>query len=283
MAQSLGLAIFKQYGFLIYTFFTTIEIAMTIYRLNLCPLIVIGFLLSASVAWSAQPITVYSYHNKPPYILTPQGKNLSKDGGLYHAFVEYLNGQQDEYELTLEFMPRARLNSLLAQDALDGVVIGVNPLWFKDRPQIRYLWSDAFMQDKDVVIVGAGTNLNYGQPKDLYGRKMALSRGLYYWGVTEGVKSGDIQLYETDSDEQNLGMVALGRVDGTILSELTAEYFFSHVFQKSKFKILDTPHDAFARMLLFPQPFLTQFNVLQALIIKSATDPEWQNQLKKYQ
>lgn len=240
-------------------------------------------IFGSALSWAAQPLTVYSYHNKPPYILTVHGKDLSKDGGLYHAFIEYLNSQQDQYQLSLVFMPRARLNSSLELDTLEGAVIGVNPLWFKDRAQTRYLWSDAFMQDKDVVIVAAKSKLRYSKAKDLYGYKMALSRGLYYWGVTEGVKSGDIQLYETDSDEQNLGMVALGRVDGTILSELTAEYFFSHAFQKSKFKILDTPHDAFARMLLFPKNLLTQFNALQAAINKSATDPVWQAQLKKYQ
>lgn len=252
-------------------------------KAHLYRVVLILALLSSSLGWGAEPLTVYSYHNKPPYILTAQGKDLSKDGGLYHAFIEYLNGQQDQYHLKFEFMPRARLNSLLEQDELQGMVIGVNPLWFNDRAQTRYLWSVPIMQDRDVVIVSAGSKLSYSKAQDLYGYKMALSRGLYYWGVTEGVKSGDIQLYETDSDEQNLGMVALGRVDGTILSELTAEYFFSHAFQKSKFKILETPHDAFARMLLFPKNLLTQFNALQAAIKKSATDPAWQAQLKKYQ
>ena len=83
----------------------------------------------------------------PPYVI-----NLQKETGLYFDFVKLLNQMNSRYSFNLIFIPRKRLDYRLAQNKLDGIVIGVNPKWFKDANQTHYSWSASIMQDKDVFV-----------------------------------------------------------------------------------------------------------------------------------
>ncbi len=100
-----------------------------------------------------------------------------------------------------------------------------------------------------------------------------MPRGGYFWGVSELIAAGKIQGFETNSERQNLEMLELGRVQATILSILSARYFFSHDFKNSAFEILKTPHDEFARMVVFPKYQQDSYKSLAAIIKKSGSDP----------
>ncbi len=247
-----------------------------------CQLLLI--LLLPVYAFSAEPFVFYTYHNKPPYFFgeVPSGREKMAVTGIYQAFVNYINTQQSALKVTLEFQPRIRLENQLNSQKLKGAILGVNPLWFKDKAKTKFHWSAPFMQDRDVLVVKTGNQFDYAHPRDLVGRSLALPRGLYFWGVTERIKEGKITAFETNSDLQNLGMVEFGRVDATILSVLSARYFLNDKKNASVLTLLKTPHDAFARMVLFPKSTQSQYQSLKAAIEKSLTDPAWVNQLAKW-
>ncbi len=247
----------------------------------------IGLLLCAIAAPSLhakERFTLYTYHNKPPYFFgaIPAGRENTATIGLYRAFVAYLNRQLQDIEVELKFSPRIRLEGSLTDGKLNGAIIGVNPLWFKDKERTRYLWSDAFMQDKDIVVVRAGKAFPYKHPRDLEGKSLALPRGLYFWGVTERIKQGKILVFETNSEVQNLGMVEFGRADATIISILSAEYLFKQRVSQGLLEVLTTPHDEFERMILFPISQKRQFSIINKHIKKALTDKAWLKELAKY-
>jgi polar amino acid transport system substrate-binding protein len=68
----------------------------------------------------------------PPYILPDQT-------GLYGAYLNLLSERLPENDFTLTFLPRGRINWLLENEDLDGIVIGVNPLWFNDSEQKKHI------------------------------------------------------------------------------------------------------------------------------------------------
>jgi len=250
--------------------------------------ILLGLILSVGLllndAHGSEDFTFYTYHKKPPYTFVGQTKqsHTLEQKGLYQAYVDYLNTRQDGLQIKLKFIPRLRLESQLRSGELDGAIIGVNPLWFNDKGEVDYLWSAAFMQDQDVIVVRAGGAFPYAKPVDLVGRLLALPRGGYFWGVSELKAAGKIQVFETNTERQNLEMLALGRVHATIMSMLSARYFFNHDLKHSKFEILDTPHDTFARRVLFPQYLKARYQRLAAIIKESINDSLWKEELARW-
>ena len=229
--------------------------------------------------------TLYTYHNKPPYFFgsIPAGREKTATTGIYRAFADYLNTQLKDIEVELEFSPRIRLEGSLTDGQLNGAIIGVNPLWFKDKERSRYLWSHPFMNDKDVIVVHADEAFDYKHPRDLEGKSLALPRGLYFWGVTERIKQGKILVFETNSELQNLGMVEFGRADATIISILSAQYFFKQRMSQGLLEVLKTPHDQFERMILFPISQKRQFEIINKFIEKALQDENWLKELEKHE
>ena len=55
-----------------------------------------------------------------------------------------------DYRFTVQEIPRRRLDLLLQQGQLDGLVVGVSPDWFADAS--RYRWSHAFIDDGNLLV-----------------------------------------------------------------------------------------------------------------------------------
>jgi len=197
-------------------------------------------------------------------------------------YVDYLNSLQKEIEIQIEFRPRKRLENDLVKGRLKGAIIGVNPLWFKDKNKNKYLWSSPIMLDQDLIAVRNGSLFPYAPPEDLEGRRMALPRGQYFKGVTERQHKGKISVFETDSDIQNLEMILKGRVEATIISSLALIYFSERHFETDSFQTLKIPHDQFERMILFPKEHKDAYSKLEKLIKQSLSDPRWITHLKQY-
>ncbi len=252
-----------------------------LFTLKLCLLIpLLALFAQAQFCQAKEGFNFYTYHNKPPYLFSTQ-RSQEQAGGLYRAYVKYLNAQQQDFSIKLVFLPRLRLNRELTQGTLQGAVLGVNPVWFNDRDKTKYLWAGAFMADKDVLVVKRGLAFPYAAPRDLTERSLALPRGAYFFGVSELIAAGKITAFETSSELQNLEMVEFKRVDATIMSLLTAKYFLSHQFKSSLFEILKVPHDTYQRQVLFPKSQSRVFNKLVKIINQSFTDPVWLAELKK--
>ncbi len=227
----------------------------------------------------AKELIFYTYHDKPPYYFSKKNAQLSPNHpnpGLYQAFIDLLNQQQNQWQIRLEYIPRKRLDLRLQAKTLDGAVIGVNPLWFKDKQQTRYLWSQPILRDVDVIAVKADQRFPYQHPDDLINKLLALPRGYYFWGVSENIAGGQQQVIKATSELQNLKLVASSRVDATILSAKTLRFYESTVFTPTTFQTLNKPHDQYFRAILFPPKFSDAFESLEAIINTLGVSPDWQ-------
>ena len=216
----------------------------------------VGF-CSVSEAFSKEILNVYTYHNKPPYF----DSQYPQRPGIYKNLLDQLNADQDKFQLQLRYLPRKRLNQALAKDQLDGIVIGVNPLWFKDKKREKYLWSAPFMQDMDIFVTSG--SLENIDTKDFTGLRFSLTRGNYYKGISEEISAGRITLIESQSALQSIQMLSHNRADISILSEATADYYQVGNLGLS---VLNVPHAQFERHLLFPQRFGHALQVLDPLL-----------------
>ncbi|HCM05281.1 MAG TPA: hypothetical protein DIC30_04655 [Oceanospirillales bacterium] len=234
---------------------------------------------------NSNKVKVYTYHEKPPYFMHAKKGNQPygvSETGIYHDFVEYLNTQQQNHKYELHFMPRLRLEKLLNNKELDGIIIGVNPLWFKDKEQKKFLWTSSIMNDRDIFLVNSESNINFSKTEEFIGFTFVLARGSYYKGITELAKQEKIKMSVTSNAQQNLDMLSHHRADVTIMSELTANYFFNKEYPREKFRILSTPHDTFERMILIPRSQQHLHEELRILVKKSASDNAWQDTLEQW-
>lgn len=237
-----------------------------------------------------KPLNIYTYHDKPPYFshyeysrspdnLKTNTQKLTHPAGLYPTFVQNLNEQQNKWQVRLLYLPRKRLQLRLDQTTLKGAVIGVSPAWFNDKAETKFLWSEPFMPDKDVIVVRYGESRPYNSLQDLRGLTFALPRGWYFFGISEEIREGKIRGFNTSSDIQNLKLIHQHRADASVISLPTLRHFESKLFPPNSFDILESPHDEFDRRVLFPRQFEDAFHDLAPIIELIARTTSWRNGL----
>jgi polar amino acid transport system substrate-binding protein len=227
----------------------------------------------------AVEVTVYDYHLKPPFIL-----DVDKRLGLDFDITEYLNSKQQDFHFHTEFMPRNRINALLATGSLDGLVIGVDELWFHDQAKIRYLWSPSYLPDEDVVVSLKTRPISYSGPESLIGLNVGFPQGYYYFGITELAEANKLNRDYAPSEENNLKKLAAHRIDVTIVSRSTYNYLLkAHPEWRNVFSIASTPEERFERHFLIPTKMTGVHALLKRLIPQALQDPAWQRLFDKYQ
>jgi len=234
------------------------------------------FPVGASAA-EKEHVDVYVYHLKPPFIV-----NNTYELGLYFDLSTYLNSKSDKYHFETIFVPRKRIEIMLDANKLDGVLLGVNPIWFKDKAETKYLWTSKIFQDQDEVVSLAERAIEYTGPKSILGQVLGGVRGFYYFGVNEQVSQGEITRHDTVGEYELLQMIILKRVDIGIVSSSTLEYLVKAKNWQGKFYASKQPHDKYQRRILIPHTKRAIFDEIEPIVKNLARDPSWQKILQKY-
>lgn len=234
------------------------------------------FFFSIFLHANATKVDVYTYHDMPPYVI-----NFADKQGLYFDFIAELNSNQPDYNFNLIYMPRKRLDYRLEQNKLNGIVLGVNPKWFKDRNQTRYFWSPAIMEDKDVFVSLNKHPVFVSQLNDLKDKRVGGIRGFRYIGVDKLVAEKQITRVDTQTESQLFDMLKKNRVDTAILSIYT--FYFLSENTRSEYYIAKQHHDAFTRHILIPkQDNKLLFETLDNTLINEAFIKNWHRKLDNY-
>jgi len=238
------------------------------------------FMLLTSLVNSSDKILtpIYAYHLKPPYIIS-----LEQETGLYFDFSRYLNTKAGPYQFHTSFIPRKRVEAYLDRNILDGALIGVNPVWFKDKKKTKYLWTSPIMQDTDDIISAANSKFEYTGPRSLYGKTLGGVLGFYYFGIDDEIKAGNILREDTANEAAVLNMILRQHVDVGIVSRSTYNYLIKQNNWQGRFYIAKRPHDKFTRHILVPTRYADLFSYLEQIVKKMHTDPAWQAILRNYE
>ncbi len=238
-------------------------------------LIMVCLMLVAVPGSADDEIILYAYHLKPPYLI-----DLKKQVGLYFDLARYLNARIVGHKFKTVYLPRRRLEHELELQRLDGLVVGVNPSWFRDESRTRYLWSPPFLRDQDVVVSLAEAPVAYEGPESLVGHKVGLSMGYYYYGVDELVRAGRVTRDDANNEEISLEKLALHRVDSAIVTRRTLDFLYvQRPAWKALFSVAKKPHDEFDRMVLIPRQYAGLLPDIAAALGPIMHDPEWEKLL----
>lgn len=242
-------------------------------------LFTICFCLSRTVAAQQEIITIYSYHNHPPFV-------TGINSGLTYDLAKQLNKQAaGRYFFKVSIVPRSRLNHYL-KDWIQGtcpnskckqnwLVPWVNPKWgFIQGSRDHYLWHKQF-SDANVIISRAHESWNYLSPASLKGLVFAGMRGHHYVGIDDLVKTGDIKRIDGNRERDNLFKLLHRRVDATLLPRSTMAYLLVNdpeiKVQAEQFKIGDEKHNAYVRHIMLPETRGDLFSLLKSIPLKDSS------------
>lgn len=241
-------------------------------------LLLLLLFFSSFDASSKTEVTLYTYHLKPPFVV-----ELETETGLYYDLANYLTELSEDYQFTTVFLPRKRLNLLLKQGNLTGVVVGVSPIWFKDKKENKYLWLPNIYEDRDEFVSLKTAPFEFDGKASLTNKTLAGVAGYYYFGVNEAVKDNQLQRIDTIGEAQVLRLIAKQRADMGIVSRSVFKYLEKNQKVQDIFHFSNRPHDAFKRRAFIPHGDKNLQQQLSKIIDRMPFDPHWQTILNKYQ
>ncbi len=241
-----------------------------------------ALVLLSSMCWqhcaAVEMVKVYSYHLKPPLIL-----DQMTGRGLYNDMLSYLNKENTAYRFELIYLPRRRLDLLVNSGALDGLVIGVSPVWFNDKAEKKFLWTLPVMSDTDDVVSSKIRPFEFTGAQSMNGMRIGLVLGYYYYGVSELITEGKIQRDDASSEEHSFRKLIAGRIDAAIISRSNYDYEMkNHPDLQGQFHISKNPHDQYDRQILVPLSMPKVQQQINVILRNAVHDPIWQKLVNAY-
>jgi polar amino acid transport system substrate-binding protein len=239
-------------------------------------LCIIALLAAMGSLASAETVTVFTNATFPPLVVDAKI-------GLYPETVAYLNQLKLEgFDFVMETLPRKRLQILVENGTLDGIVIGMMPQWMGDPNRVKYLWTDPFATDSFVM---ASTTLNpvfYNRIDERSGVRIGVTLGYVYPGIDEWVARHGLTRDEAPTEERNLDKLMLGRVDAVIVAESVLRYY-TKIHRMSGGLIIETmPGQQTERRFLIPKSKQQVFDKLAPAIRRLNADPNWRRIQSQY-
>lgn len=224
-----------------------------------------------------ETIPLISYHSHVPFV-------TSTDKGLTYDLAAYLNKKATgRYLFQARVMSRPRVNNLI-ESSRTYVVPWVNPSWFKDEEETKYLWTqNVLLFGKNVVISRQNNKVIYNGPSSLSGFKFGGLRGHHYIGIDDYILQS-VNTIRIDSDRHlsNIQKLLNGLIDVTTMPSSAANYFISKLNLAQSLFIAPKPQSSYERKMLINNKRQDIQAFLDRAILTMADDPGWQAILKKY-
>lgn len=219
---------------------------------------------------AAKQIGLYTYHTHAPFI-------IDQKTGLSYDLAAYLSQKSNgRYVFKVVPMSRPRLNKMLEQGG-DFLVPWVNPAWFKDRAERKYLWSrSVLMADANGIVSHKRLPITYLGPASLSGLVFGGIRGHNYTGIDDFIAASEAsRRVDSDNHLTNFRKLMKGRIQVTLTPESAARYLIGeHGFGEELF-LSPSPHSRYRRGLLSPKGNAAVMAYIDGLSAEFGNDPEW--------
>jgi polar amino acid transport system substrate-binding protein len=232
---------------------------------------VISVALGCAMAWAQSDITVYTYNDRPPFII-----DKAKKDGLEYRLCTWLTKQSGQFRFTLKVVTAENAKAMVAKNELDGVLIGVSPNWFSEEVRKQWLWTPPVLWDKNVVVSLGSAKVEYLGPASLEGHSFAGVKGFFYPGIMDAFKVGKIKRIDSDSELNSIRMVADRKADVTVVSEWTMLYVQLRMAVDGDFYQSDKAFQEFDRRILMPASMKALHEHLSKILSDVKQNSGWQ-------
>lgn len=223
-------------------------------------------------------VTIYTYHVKPPLVI-----NADKEEGMYYDVTKRLNSMSAKYQFEMVSVPRKRVERMLANGTLNGILLGVNPVWFSDKNETKYYWTPRVFTDRDEIVSLISQSIEFIKPQSLIGKVFGGVRGFYYFGINELIEKNIIKRVNTAHEVDLFSMLLNKRVDAAVISRSTFDHIIKKNKWQNKFHLSKKPHDIYDRRILIPHKYKDIYQHIAPIIEDLQFNQSWQYHIKSYQ
>ncbi len=231
-----------------------------------------------SLAAAPERVAMYTYHTHPPFI-------TGKQEGLTLDLAKYLTEKSDgRFVFQVVSVSRPRLNMVL--EKTDPIVVPwVNPVWFKDLDETRYLWSkNVLMEDANGIISHRDRSLIYEGPSSLSGLRFGGIRGHNYTGIDDFIRNSETtRRVNADNHVANFQKLKKGRIDVTLTPESAARYLIKEHSLSEDLYLSPKPHSRYSRRMMVPNARDDIMAFINEVLAASGDDEAWSQMFERYQ
>ncbi|WP_272699110.1 substrate-binding periplasmic protein [Desulfovibrio sp. Fe33] len=219
----------------------------------------------AQRAFAASPpknalVMFIAHADVPPYYIGGPG---APDRGILPDVLKAV-AEPLGYALSFKQLPDKRGWDMLEHG---GVDVYASAREWKDEPD-RFLWTDPFMPNEDVLVYRAGCSIQYLSPETLHGTTVACIKGFFYPALQAHFGPGGITRLDATSPDVMLELLRLGRADAAIVNRTEIHWMFHHRedIDSRQFRVDPTPAGTASIRFVFPknrgwEPVIEQFNL----------------------
>lgn len=161
-------------------------------------------------------ITAYSYHISSPFV-----RDQANAQGLNYELIRLLQEHDPALKISLQLLPRLRLDRMLESNDFDGMVLLVDPSWFSDAKMDRYVWTDALIHDANIVVSRMDKPIDFRTASSLSSRVIGGVRGYRYDGLDFRIRAGWTRRVDVNNEPDLLRLLSMRSVDAVIMSRLS--------------------------------------------------------------
>ena len=207
----------------------------------------------------ARMVMFIAHADVPPYYL-PEPEPLGSG-----ILVDVLKAVAEPLGLSFK---TERLPDKRGWDMLEhgGVDVYATAREWTDDPD-RFLWTDAFMPNEDVLLYRVASRLKYTRPEDLYGRTVAGIKGFVYPALEGHFGPDRITRLDAPSPDAMLRLLLLDRAEAALVNRTEILWMFRNRkdLDASRFRMDETPVGLAHFRFVFPkgrgwEPIIEQFN-----------------------
>lgn len=240
-------------------------------------IVIISSISHPSIA-APEIVIIYTYHTHPPFI-------TGENEGLTFDLAQYFSDKSDQrFDFRVVSVSRPRLNKLIeTSEAM--IVPWVNPAWFKDNEETRYLWSkNSLMEDANGIISHMDRSLVYEEPSSIAGLVFGGIRGHRYTGIDDFIShSKTTRRVDTDNHLSNFLKLSKGRIDVTLTPESAARYLMKDSKIGDQLYLSPKPHSRYSRRVMVPNARIDILAFIDEVLDASQEDESWSQMFLRYE
>lgn len=214
-----------------------------------------------------------SYHNQPPFMVTPTS-------GMTFDLADYLEARLG-LPVAAEIIPRNRLDSELLASQRGILVPWISPSWLPPRLLELMVFSPPLLSDENVVISNAAKPIEYDGPDSLIGYRMGIVTGRIHAKIDKLVAAGKIVVSKARSPALNLEMLASDRVDFVIMPGATWRALVP-ADRRAQFHLARRPQESFTRHIMLPRTDNMLAEKISVIVSAMPEDASWHRILEAY-
>lgn len=241
-----------------------------------CLMALAGVLLSGFTQAGPLTVPVWSYYRNPPFV-------TGDHTGLSYDYVALLNTYAaPDIRFDLELLPRKRVDQKVAARK-EGIVLFVNGIWMGDTQHRKYGWSDALLEDSNILVFHRGSLKDLSEGLDpLNGLVFGGVLGRKYKDLDRLANNGQLTRIDAGSEEQNLQKLIHRRIDFTTMAE--SVYLFMRSRMSAREELVASPYRLFrfTRHLMFPGETSDLYQQVDPIVKRVSASFEWQQLKQKY-